>query len=228
MNAVCNAAPGAGPARTGLLERLRELVGLLEAGDEAAFGPRFDSLIQLREQDLFVNVARLTRDLHEAVRELRFDGRISALAGRDIPEACSRLDYVVKFTEASAHQTLDLVEQCQTLTRDLALAAQEPASADRMRAQVADIASQLRGRLSQLAQAQEYQDIAGQVIKRVTQLIKSVERALLDLLRASGGAGSARPAELPLHGLHGPAIEGITPDAVSQDDADSLLAELGF
>lgn len=228
MNAVCNAAPGASPVRTELLERLRELVGLLEAGDEAAFGPRFNTLIQSREQELFANVARLTRDLHEAVRELRFDDRISELAGRDIPEACSRLDYVVKVTEASAHRTLDLVEQCQKLTQDLALAAQAPASADQTRAQVGDIAAQLRGRLSQLAQAQEYQDLAGQVIKRVTQLIKSVERALLELLRASGGAVSARPAEAPLHGLHGPAIEGITPDAVSQDDADSLLAELGF
>jgi chemotaxis regulatin CheY-phosphate phosphatase CheZ len=71
----------------------------------------------------------------------------------------------------------------------------------------------------------------------VTHLVKSVERALIDLLRAAGGAVSTRPAvgaspaaaEQPAGGiLHGPAVTGVTPAAVSQDDADALLAELGF
>ena len=88
----------------------------------------------------------------------------------------------------------------------------------------------LRGKLSQLAQAQEYQDLAGQVIKRVTLLVRSVERALIDLLRASGThlGNRTSASEAPPSGLHGPAIAGVSPAAVSQDDADSLLAELGF
>lgn len=255
---------------------LREMVTLLEAGDDAGFEARFAELIGVRLQfpgmpsqattspagnsnppainwpinpGLFVSVGRLTRELHEAMRELRFDEQLSGLAGRDIPDACSRLDYVARVTEEAAHKTLDLVEQCQKLTQDIALATQDltaacqrahvnagspyalaalVVTADETREHIARGAAQLRERLSRLAQAQEYQDLAGQVIKRVTQLVKNVECALIDLLRASGGAVAARPAEVAAGGLHGPAVAGVTPAAVSQDDADALLAELGF
>lgn len=246
-----NAPTQVAPDRAALLARMRELVTALEAGDDAGFEARFASLVQQREQGLFVSVARLTRDLHEAVGELRFDDRIANLAGRDIPDACSRLDYVVKVTEEAAHKTLDLVEQSQKLTQQIALATHDLTSAcqraqaycgspyslsglvvsvDEIRAGISAAAEQLREKLSQLAQAQEYQDLAGQVIRRVTQLVKSVEKALLDLLRASGAQLGVRVADAsgPVNGLHGPEIKGLTPSAVSQNDADSLLADLGF
>lgn len=250
-----NAPLQANPVRAEQLERLREMVSLLEAGDDTAFEARFASFVQGREQGLFVTVGKLTRELHDAMRGLGFGEQLSSLAGRDIPDACSRLDYVAKVTEEAAHKTLDLVEQCQKLTQDIVLATNDLSTAchraqvyagspyslsglvvnvDETRDHILNSAGQLRERLSNLAQAQEYQDLAGQVIKRVTQLVKSVERALIDLLRAAGGAVSTRPtiaeaAEEPAGGiLHGPAVAGVSPAAVSQDDADALLAELGF
>ncbi|MGH8519599.1 MAG: protein phosphatase CheZ, partial [Panacagrimonas sp.] len=253
---VVNAPLQANPVRAEQLERLREMVGLLEAGDDTAFEARFASFVQGREQGLFVTVGKLTRELHDAMRGLSFDEQLSALADREIPDACSRLDYVAKVTEEAAHKTLDLVENCQKLTHDIVLATHEISAAchraqvyagspyslsglvvsvDETRDHILNSAAQLRERLSNLAQAQEYQDLAGQVIKRVTQLVKSVERALIDLLRAAGGAVSTRAAvaesaaEQPPGGiLHGPAVAGVSPAAVSQDDADALLAELGF
>lgn len=246
MNAPTQAAPG----REELLDRMRELVSLIEAGDDAGFEARFASLIQARDQGLFVSVAKLTRELHDAVRELRIDDRLASLAGSEIPDACSRLDYVTRVTEEAAHKTLDLVEQTRSLTQQIETGvhglaqacaraqvyAGSPYSlshlvvcADELGGQILSANEQLRLKLSQLAQAQEYQDLAGQVIKRVTQLVRSVERALIDLLRASGTHLGVRPAsEAPANGLHGPAVAGVTPAAVSQDDADSLLAELGF
>lgn len=238
--------------RDELLARMRELVDSLERNDTAAFEARFASLLQAREQGLFVSVAKLTRNLHEALRELRFDDRLANAAGRDIPDACSRLDYVVKVTEEAAHHTLDLVEQCQRVTQEIALATHDLDNAcrhaqaysgspyavpglvigvDEIREQIAAATVTLRKKLSDLAQAQEYQDLAGQVIRRVTQLVKNVENALLDVLRASGthlggrGTDVAPPAA---NGLYGPTGAGVTPDAVSQNDADSLLADLGF
>jgi chemotaxis protein CheZ len=244
-----NAPVHANPARVEQLARMRELVMLLETGDDTGFEARFASLLQAREQGMFVTVGRLTRDLVDAMRELKFDEQLSTMTGRDIPDACSRLDYVAKVTEEAAHKTLDLVEQCQRFTQDIVLATHDLSNAcqrahiyagspyslsglvvsvDETREHIVGSAAQLRDRLSRLAQAQEYQDLAGQVLKRVTQLVRSVERALIDLLRASGGAVTTRQAETPDNGLHGPAVAGVTPSAVSQDDADSLLAELGF
>ena len=249
MNAPMNTAAASGSARLEQAARLRELATLLDAGDDTAFEARFASLLQVREQGLFVSVAKLTRGLHDAMRELNFDEELSALAGREIPDACSRLDYVMKVSEEAAHKTLDLVEQCQSLNQKLNQSAAGLADAcrsahiyarspnalpnlvtsvDQARALIIDHSAQLRARLSNLAQAQEYQDLSGQVIKRVTSLVRNVERALIELLRASGGLPSTRPAEAPSNGLHGPVVAGVSPAAVSQDDADSLLAELGF
>lgn len=244
-----NAPVHANPARAEQVECLREMIGLLESGDDAGFEARFAGFLHAREQGMFVTVGRLTRELVDAMRELKFDEQLSNLTGRDIPDACSRLDYVSKVTEEAAHKTLDLVEQCQKLTQDIVVATQDLSAAcqrahvyagspytvaglvvsvDESRGHILDSATQLRAKLSNLAQAQEYQDLAGQVLKRVTQLVKSVERALIDLLRASGGIVTTKAAETPVNGLHGPAVAGVTPTAVSQDDADSLLAELGF
>src|SRR5690349_7473120 len=103
--------------RDDLLARMRELVECLEAGDGAA--------LQARQQGLFVSVAKHTRNLHDAVRELSCDDRLANAAGRDIPDACSRLDYVTKVTEDAAHHTLDLVEQCQKVTQEISLAAHD-------------------------------------------------------------------------------------------------------
>lgn len=269
-----NAPTYAVPCRDDLLARTRELVSSLEAGDDAGFEARFAKLFgvifgvrpQLLQTpahvsttatanwgltpNLFVSVARLTRELHDAVRELRIDDRLASLAGNEIPDACSRLDYVIQVTEEAAHRTLDLVDQSRALTqqietsvRDLGQVCERAqacagspytlsnlmVSVDELGSQIVTANEQLRSKLSQLAQAQEYQDLAGQVIKRVTQLVRSVERALIDLLRASGThPGNRAATEAPASGLHGPAIAGVTPAAVSQDDADSLLADLGF
>jgi chemotaxis protein CheZ len=255
-----------------MLARLRELVTTLESGDEAQFEACWAELIGVRFQlpdartasesskpgnwnltpinsTLFVSVAKLTRELHDAVSELRFDDHLSRLAGQEIPDACSRLDYVVKVTEDAAHRTLDLVEQGQRLVHEIDASCDDLASAcqraqryaispyalsglvcgvDEVRASVKAHLEQLRSRLSQLAQAQEYQDLSGQVIRRVTQLVRGIEQALIALLRAAGtgSVNTVTPGITP--GLQGPAIPGVTLAAVNQDDADALLAELGF
>jgi chemotaxis protein CheZ len=146
------------------------------------------------------DVARLTRGLHEALAELQLD---------------SRLTYVADVTEQAAHRTLDLVEQARAQLETIGKLGVDTAP--------------LRGTLNQLAVAQEYQDLSGQVIKRVVTLACGVESALLDLLRASGGSTAPlqKTPAAPLSGLHGPAVPG-GPKATSQQDADALLASLGF
>ena len=192
------------------------------------------------EADLFyAGVARLTRNLHEGLRQLGLDGRLSRFAGSDIPDACSRLDYVVKLTEDAAHRTLDLVDEARAVADELidvrlhlARLRDEPAANLPQLLQapqlvVEDAESRLRQVLTALAQAQEYQDLSGQIIRRVIALVRNVETALLELL---GAGGIQLRQELPLTTaqaeLAGPALPGA--EAADQDDADRLLAGLGF
>jgi chemotaxis protein CheZ len=229
-------------------QRLRQLLDALESGDDAAFENGIDALAREREDALFARVARLTRELHDAVVELRVDERLTRIAGDEIPDARHRLDYVMQVTEKAAHRTLDLVEQARGVGKGIDTAAAHIAEAESVIADnhpdIANVAvllhdvgdalrtqsAFLRSTLSELAQAQEYQDISGQIIKRVITLVCNVESALLELLRSAGGSGlqpaPSRPIQVKNGELAGPAVPGAA--AASQQDADELLASLGF
>ncbi|HSW12221.1 MAG TPA: protein phosphatase CheZ [Solimonas sp.] len=205
-----------------LAKGLRGVLSALESGEDELVEQRLSELLRAREQGLFVHLARLTRQLHGALGELSLDNRLADLAG-GIPDACGRLDYVVQVTEQAAHRTLDLVETTRGLVlrmQQSAAVIEAPASA---RQAILQDAEALRAQLGELAQTQEYQDIAGQTIKRVIALVQNVEGALLDLLRAAGTRVGTPPP--PPRGLQGPALPG---GGASQQDADELLASLGF
>jgi chemotaxis protein CheZ len=235
-------------ARADYLCALREMTAALEAGDEALFEQRLAQLLRRREEGLFVNLARITRELHSTVHEMRFDSQLAQFAGTEMPDACLRLDYVVQLTENAAHRTLDLVDKSRVLARKVAAAGSDLADArehakryvksplavttlvddlKQVQDSIQSCASELSENLSQLSQTQEYQDLTGQVIKRVIKLVRDVESALLALLRATGASATVTPMTVPPGGLQGPAVPGAVAGS-SQQDADALLASLGF
>jgi chemotaxis protein CheZ len=74
--------------------------------------------------------------------------------------------------------------------------------------------------------AQDFQDITGQLIKKIVAITHSAENELAQLLRDNAPAEvraaiEAKPAEL----MSGPSVPAA---AMVQDDVDSLLADLGF
>ena len=94
----------------------------------------------------------------------------------------------------------------------------------------------MRNSLSEVLLAQGYQDLSGQIIRGVMNLVDELEVALGELIRLSGkdaedgsNAGRVRRRSLQGNG-HGPAIPGIrAPAAVNgQQDVDALLANLGM
>lgn len=241
------------PDRGEYVSRLRDILSALEADDQTLFETRLGQLMRLREDGLFVNLAKLTRELHQAVRDLNFDDRLQQLAGSEIPDACVRLDYVVKLGEDAAHRTLDIVDDSRrkldalagcsarlgTLRQELLAGSATPeraaqaAQLEQAEQEIQLLGGGLRASFSAISQAQEYQDLSGQVIRRVIALVHNIEGALIKLLRATNeglrpAAAGAAAAGVPNGELAGPAVPGLASGAQSQEDADSLLAELGF
>jgi len=239
------------PDRAEYVNRLREILSALEADDQALFESRLNQLMRLREDGLFVNLAKLTRELHQAVKDLNFDERLQQLAGSEIPDACVRLDYVVKMGEDAAHKTLDVCDDSRalvdrlngcigtldTLRERLPTVAPLPIKGltlandiERVEQTMREIGGQLRSNFSTIAQAQEYQDLSGQVIRRVIALVHNIEGALIKLLMATneGVRGPSTASTVTAGELAGPTVPGLGSGGQSQQDADSLLAELGF
>jgi len=201
--------------------RHEELLGLLQAalaadqqGARDDYQATVDALVEWRSRPLQTVLARLAQELSESLSAIPVPIHAGADLVRDLPDARSRLDYVVSMTEQAAHRTLDGVDGCR---RQVEALASHP-----LPNECAPILDGLRRNLSEMALAQEYQDLSGQIIRRVISVVHRVEAALAEL----GVRASPKPAANP--DLAGPAVPEVDHSAVSQTDADALLCGLGL
>ncbi|MFC6439384.1 protein phosphatase CheZ [Bowmanella sp. JS7-9] len=242
------------------LEDARQLVVLLEAGEQQQADELFDSLSQDNNQGLFAEVGKLTRQLHDSLNSFQLDGRLADLTQEDIPDAQSRLNYVIETTENAANTTMDAVEKSMPIAESLSSELKKilPEWQKLMSRQIElgefktlchDVDAfmhhadqemdKLTGLLTEVLMAQGYQDITGQVIRRVIDLVKEVEDSLVHLLAMFSGvevadkekknskASAKKPDNVE---AEGPIINPEERDDVvtGQDDVDDLLSSLGF
>lgn len=196
--------------RLALVDCLHAALAALEAGDHAAWRANVDELIQWRTQPLVKGLVRLARELEQAL------GDGTPGDGGSLPEACLRLEHVVRVSEESSHHTLDLIQDCGTLLGTLPDAGGLGGIHDSTAATIAAI----RSRLSEMTAAQGVQDLTGQIIRRVVALVRSVHAGL--------GEAVGEAAPLQLHHGSGPAVAGLDPKPATQEDANALLSALGL
>lgn len=202
----------AGMGSTEYLELARQLVSQLEAGEEQAANATVDDLTRMRESEMFQQIGRLTRDLHDSLNSFQLDTRISTLAEEEIPDARDRLRYVVSMTDQAATRTLNAVEEsiplCDELQDNVSEIDREwqrflrrELSAEEFRALSRAIRShlassgdeliKLKSNLNEILMAQDFQDLTGQIIHRVISLVEEVEGNLVELIRISGSPESS-------------------------------------
>ena len=248
-----------------LKKHAQELVDSLERGRFGEAVQLIHQLNQTRDRGLYQEVGKLTRELHNAIVNFQLDPRVPhAKEISQISDATERLNYVVTMTERAANRTMDLVEQSAPLVNDLSSEADSLAedwgrfmrremSADAFRELAKRIelflarsqrdTSKLSGHLNDILLAQDYQDLTGQVIKRVTQLVTEVESNLLKLVLMASQVdrfagidhnheelrAEQNKEKNPSRG-EGPQIHADKRDDVAsnQDDVDDLLSSLGF
>jgi chemotaxis protein CheZ len=209
--------------RAELTLRLQAALHAIDGGDGQELDTAVAAILRCVQAPLALGVARLARDFRETLHALDLDTRIVGLAEGEIKDACSHLDQVVRMTEEAAHRTLDLVDDSRVVIDAL--------SARPEFARAAEQLAGLRSNMMSLSMAQEYQDISGQLIRRVIGLVRNVENALTDLLQL------ARPTlkdqvRAPIPAAAAPLVSDLKGPAAamssSQQDADALLADLGF
>lgn len=235
-------------SREDRLAQARALVSALEAGNDAEADSITKDISAAKDNDLFQEVGRLTRELHEAIVDFLLDERLSQYAQHDMPDAAERLKHVITMTEEAAHKTLTAVEDGLPVAEKLEAQATNLSERwERFRARkleledfralsteisgflnfTCDNSQILHSKLSDVLMAQGYQDLTGQIIRRVITLVQDVEERLVHLVAISGSARNVNKEEVE---LEGPVVPGVTQGDVlnSQDDVDDLLSSLGF
>lgn len=203
----------------------------------------------ITKEEAYSRLGNITREMHEA---------LSVLGGNqlhdivdEMPNARDRLAHVGKMTEEAANKVLNLVDAAKPECDDLAkrgvelgqslsrMATQEDLNIDRARAlmgvcgkfaeRTATFADKQASVLSDIMMAQDFQDLSGQVIKKVIDIISRTEVQLVQLLVDSTPKPEGKAAEAEFtgetHQLQGPQN---TAEALAQNDVDDLLASMGF
>ena len=254
--------PATKPANTALLDQARALVQELETGNIPAAEGLIERLSQIREQSLFQELGKMTRQLHDSLNSFAVDSRMQSLAESDIPDAKARLNHVIEMTETSANRTLNAVDDTLPIAAQLQNVANTlhekwgrfrnkemnveefrgmSREIDEFLSVTRDNAGQIHTNLSDVMMAQEFQDLTGQILRRVITLVQEVEDNLVELIRLSGGletetgsdSTAVRESKKPEDILQGVGLQvlgtGDDSGAVSgQDEVDDLLSSLGF
>lgn len=253
MQNATNAALSCDSARDENLKHARALVRHLEAGDVDQADLAINKLCISRENGIFQDLGKLTREIHETINDIGGDSRLQDIMHNEMPDAKHNLNHVINLTEDAANQTLTAIENSSPLLDDLCERAiylqrllQEHMKKLSQKNELSFIEEELEGFLDKvridvkhinkdmntILMAQCYQDLSGQIIQRVSKMVQDVEHSLIGILKINSSSRTDNKTtnkEVNRTG-HGPAVPGIKKDDVlnNQDDVDDLLSTLGF
>ena len=199
------------------------------------------------DKPMFERLGGIVRLLHDSLRELGYDKALTE-ASSQIVDAQDRLEYVATLTEQAANKVLNTLDEGMPAQDVLSKKAKDmdnrwtalfdgKLSLDEFKAlagdsrqfaqAVAEATEAEKARLLEIMMAQDFQDITGQLIKKVVNITKTVENELAQLLRDNAPAEVreklAQKQDAPL--MQGPSVPSV---ALDQDNVDDLLADLGF
>jgi chemotaxis protein CheZ len=203
-----------------------------------------------QHDEVLGRIGHMTRALHDSLRGLGLDKLIEKAAS-DIPDARDRLDYVARLSEDAAKRVLDATDAAGPLQDQIdgsaaelsgawqALLADSGAGADPQWRALAErtvasleasraAAGATKGQLMDIMMAQDFQDLTGQVIKRITGIAQNLEKQLVQVLVDFAPAEVKREFDSGL--MNGPQInpEGKSEVVADQGQVDDLLDSLGF
>ena len=230
------------------LEALFDSIVSANDDQEAPASPAFVGDEKNPSDQVINQIGHLTRSLHDSLRELGYDKNLEKAAST-IPDARDRLNYVATLTQQAAEKVLNATDAAQPVVEKIEVESQRLArewqklldkqlDVDQFKGLVmqthaflVDVPKQTKvtnGYLMDIMMAQDFQDLTGQVIKKIVDVTQQMEKHLVELLVQNPPSTANPDAYAGL--LNGPVISaaGRTDVVTSQDQVDDLLESLGF
>ncbi len=207
-----------------------------------------DATVIVEGDGMYNRIGNLTRQLHEALRELGFDKALESAAA-EIPDARDRLGYIAKLTGQAADRALAAVEVGQNEQRQLHEQASKLSAGWELffkgdmkiedfrslahESRIFMVQTQTRSeatqhQLTEIMMAQDFHDLTGQVINRLSSLVQKMEGEMVKVLIET--VPSERRQGVNPGDLEGPQVNtaGRTDVVTDQIQVDDLLESLGF
>jgi chemotaxis protein CheZ len=210
-----------------------------------------DLMSAMTPNDEILNrIGHVTRALHDSLSGLGLDKLLEQVA-QDIPDARDRLNYVARMTEQAAERVLNATDAAIPLQTELATEATalegrwkevlaKPSLKSEYNQAVDETlafltmtgkhTTETKALLMDIMMAQDFQDLTGQVIKKITGLAQELEKQLVQVLIDFSPAVAKKETGVSTSLMNGPQIdpENAVDVVSSQEQVDDLLDSLGF
>lgn len=198
---------------------------------------------------VFNQVGQMARMLHDTLGALGYDKLLEKTVSA-LPDAKDRLAYIANLTEQAACKVLNATDIANPLQEELEVGAallgakwdalyDNKMSVEEFKLMASETRAFLKNavpqrtaatkeQLMEIMMAQDFQDLTGQVIKKVVALAQDLESQLMEVLIETMPGEKRTDSVNSL--LNGPVInaEGRTDVVASQQQVDDLLDSLGF
>lgn len=202
-----------------------------------------------QQEAVFNRIGHMARTLHDTLGQLGYDKVLEKTVSA-LPDAKDRLAYVANLTEQAACRVLNATDIASPLVDDIenrsrALGAgwdkvfanqlgpdafKQLASETRifLNEQLPQKTQATHAQLTEIMMAQDFQDLTGQVIKKIVALAQELEAGLMTVLLEV--VPETKRTEEVTSLMNGPVVnaEGRTDVVVNQEQVDDLLDSLGF
>ncbi|MBS0308068.1 MAG: protein phosphatase CheZ [Proteobacteria bacterium] len=242
---ISAAEPAAGTQTTPAAEAAEEASehSVLLDDEKLASDVAYDNLNQ-QGKPMYERLGGIVRLLHDSLHELGYDRSLSEVASQ-ISDAQGRLEHVASLTEKAANKVLNTIDEGMPLQEELGKTARQmderwaqllegkmsiedfkvlAFDSKQFTSHVANATEAEKSRLLDIMMAQDFQDITGQLIKKIVGITQKVEHELAQLLLDNAPPELTQVIKDTSENL----MQGPTTSALAQNDVDSLLEGLGF
>ena len=202
-----------------------------------------------QQEVVFNRIGHMARALHDTLGQLGYDKVLEKTVSA-LPDAKDRLAYVANLTEQAACRVLNatdiaspLVDDIENRSRALGTGWDKVFANQMSPESFKQLATETRAflneqlpqktqathaQLTEIMMAQDFQDLTGQVIKKIVALAQELEAGLMTVLLEV--VPETRRTDEVNSLMNGPVVnaEGRTDVVVNQEQVDDLLDSLGF
>ncbi len=216
-----------------VFDLMMQFMDALSSNDYEKVEVIVNQLIAATDSNIFKEVGKITRKLHDSLEDFKgaIDNGLQKISENDVPNAVDKLQFVITKTEDAANKTMAIVERYFEEEDDFQKHIDNIQGNEEDVEYLKALKDAMDSNMTEILTAQQFQDITGQTIKKVINLVNSVESELLTLITKVGMSGNTAQSlpERVTYKEYAKEEEGVEPgDNISQSDVESLLDDFGF
>lgn len=210
-------------------QKFQSLIDLVDKSRQKEAVAVLEAILSTQQNAIIDDVETISENLHQSLDSFGSDAHIIKHAKLDLPDASERLEYVLEETKLASDKTISSAENLLAIIGNVESKVDNVASKEQLQ--------QAQSEIIDIMTAQSFQDLTGQVLKRIIILVTVLEENLRELISSAGIDIESIHIEESAADKRQQEMKGVGPNATkssqedslsSQADVDDLLGDLGL